>query len=169
MKLGENFGEREFQYRVFSAQDCSLEFMETGFGCREVDAAGAGVEQPNVVKSHGEMFVDSLAHFSEAVVRRKNFGEQEWRRRRKTDGYIRPGCGNAQWDSRYFSNLVCSAFPGATNESTQPAARSLRTLAIDSPRSCNRFAAKLFSRRRPSSMCSGPMCRCLSLSDSSAE
>jgi hypothetical protein len=71
VKLFENFGEWEFQHRVFGAQNGSLEFVETGFVCGDVDVAGAGVEQPNVTHSHGELFVDVMAQLV-----KRSFGER---------------------------------------------------------------------------------------------
>ena len=97
MKLLENFGECEFHRGVFGAENVVLEFLETGLACGDVDVVGAGVEQPNVTKSDGEIFLDTLAQFSEAVGRRENFDQQEWRRRSKTDDYTRTRCGEDQF------------------------------------------------------------------------
>jgi hypothetical protein len=73
VKLRENCGERKLQYRVFGAQNISLEFVEAHPRHCSVDRAGAGIEQPDVTQPHGEMFVDGMAHFSEPVGVRKNF------------------------------------------------------------------------------------------------
>ena len=152
MKLGENFGEREFEDGVFGAEDVAFEFLKAREGCCDIHMTCDRVEQPEVTQPRRELFVDASAQIPQAPLGERSsiyknafvVGE------RSAFTYMATGVARMPSsfgrDPRQVSNLCCKR--SQAENSLPGACSSSRIGPITTPHSCNKVAARQFSSRR---------------------